>query len=323
MKIVNRFNSIYISFNPQYLLLICVCCSLITTKIKAQDFNHHSLQLFSDNDSYTFTSNDGYYTNGLSFVFSWSSARDTSNKTIHSLEMGQLMYNAKNGSYLRRDELDRPVTAFLYGQYDQTRFNKKNSVLRWGITVGTIGPPAFGRELQQTIHHIFHMYSPNEWDYQLKTEIGVNGSVTWSPALPKLFGAPSHFKLMPIGGAELGNTFTNANIGAALLIGTFNKNNATVFWNSQLNSQKRESFFYMYPQLKLSAYNATVQGGLLRKDKGPYTGKLNHVLYIQRAGWMYAKNAFSMGVSLVYTSRESLTQYFNQWYGSLQFGIEF
>src|SRR5690606_35417434 len=133
-------------------------------------------------DSYTLTAYDGYYTNGLKVVLGWNNKRDSTNSTIHKLELGQLMYNAKNGSYKRLEELDRPVTAFLYIRYGQQHFTPNASLLSWRINIGTIGPPALGRQVQESIHSLFNMYKPEEWDYQLNTEIGINADFTWSPA---------------------------------------------------------------------------------------------------------------------------------------------
>lgn len=286
----------------------------------AQSPYHHSFKVSSDNDSYTLSANDGYYTNGIRFTYSWNSQKDSLDKTIHAFQLGQLMYNAKNGSYDNRRDLDRPVTAFLYANYTQFRFNRNTDLFQWGLTLGTIGPPALGRQLQQSIHNLFNMYTPDEWRYQLKTEFGLNVSAKWSPSIWK---SQRHFTIKPIAGATLGNTFTNANLGAAFLVGRFNDNSSTVFWGSELNQQQSESFFYFYPQIVLSAYNATIQGGLFRKDKGDFTGKLNRTLYKQQFGWMYSHRAFSMGLALIYESKESLTQLFPQWYGNITLGLSF
>ena len=289
----------------------------------AQKDRHHFIQVTSDNDSYTLTRNDGYYTNGLRILFGWNSQKDTTCKTIRTLEIGQLMYNAKNGSYLKKEELDRPVTAFLYARYGQLSFTKRDDLFSWGVNIGTIGPPALGRPMQEAIHSLFNMYKPEEWDYQLKTEVGVNADLSWSPSVSLLRKPCSVFKLLPVISGSVGNTFTGASLGPVLSLGRMGSNSQTIFWNSHLNSTSTESFFYFYPETVLSIYNATIQGGLFRSDKGPYTGKLNHVRYRQTIGWMYSGNVFNMGLGLVYDSKESKTQTHNQWYGRIQLGVAF
>ena len=318
---------------------------------------HHFFQIINDNDSYTLTANDGYYTNGLKLIFGWTNInkasdaylnqpaeanKDTNSdkdnidsvnqterglkgrsQTIHSMEIGQLMYNAKNGSYRYKDELDRPVTAFLYIRYAEQHFTKNQSLLGWGITLGTIGPPALGRQMQQSIHSLFNMYTPEEWDYQLKTEVGLNADFTWSPTLQLSENPNSPFKLLPVVAASVGNTFTGTSLGSVLSLGKMGTNNQTAFWKAHLNNTENESFFYLYPEMVLSVYNATIQGGLFRSDKGPYTGQLNHLRYRQTIGWMHSGPIFNIGLNLIYDARESKTQLHNQWYGRVQFGFAF
>lgn len=301
-------------FGVAFLLLVYIHTS-------AQNRYNKAIQLISDNDSYTLRGKDGYYTNGLKIAFYWKDKNDTSFGTIHSLEIGQLMYNAKNGSYNEIYELDRPVTAFLYGAYRQTHFSKKNNVFQWYISLGTIGPPAFGRQMQEAIHSTLHMYKPQEWNFQLKSEFGVNVHAQWSAAL--LNAVSSSFDIKPVIGATLGNTFTNANIGAAMLLGKFNSNAASVFWNALPNARRTESFFYLYPQVIFKGYDATVQGGMFRHNKGSYVGVLNRVVFLPRLGWMYARHRFSLDLALSYESRESLTQQEAQWFGTIGLGYSF
>ena len=289
----------------------------------AQKPRHHYLQITSDNDSYTLTGRDGYYTNGLKLLYGWNSNKDSANNTIHSIEIGQLMYNAKNGSYRHLFELDRPVTAFLYASYKEAHFNTRKDLLSWAVTLGTIGPPALGRELQKTIHSLFNMYQPEEWNYQLKTEIGLNADFRYSPSIQLSKNPYSRLKLLPVFKASLGNTFTGASLGPVLTLGHMNSNDQTIFWNSHLNGDQKESFFYVHPELVLGIYDATVQGGLFRKDKGPYTSKLNHIRYRQSVGWMSSGDLFSLGLALVYEQRVAKTQIRNQWYGKIKLGFSF
>ena len=284
---------------------------------------HHFIQILNDNDSYTLTANDGYYTNGLKLVYGWNSSKDSANTTIHTLEIGQLMYNAKNGSYRRKEELDRPVTAFLYARYGAQHFTANNSLMAWGINVGTIGPPALGRPMQQAIHSLFNMYTPEEWDYQLNTEIGVNADFTWSPSVSLSSSDAPVFRLLPVVAASLGNTFTGASLGSVFSLGKMGINSQTIFWQSHINGYNNESFVYFYPEMLMSFYNATIQGGLFRSDKGPYTGKLNHLRYRQTLGWMHSGPVFNIGLGFIFDSRESKTQWHSQWYGRIQLGLNF
>ncbi len=302
-------------------ILIFVFQLLIPKLVLSQKVHNLELGIASDNDSYTLRGKDGYYTNGIKIALRWKNKTDTSNKTIRQIEVGQLMYNAKNGSYNKIFELDRPVTAWLYAAYMETHFTKNENVWRWQINAGTIGPPAMGRQLQEGIHATLGMYKPREWQFQLKTAVGVNTSIDWSPNLNL---GSENVTLKPMVGATLGMTFTNAHIGGALLLGKFNTNSSSTFWDSRLNTSEKESFFYIYPQLYFKAYDATVEGGLFRKsdDKGDYVGNLNRVLLLPKMGYMYANKNFSLHLGLTFTGRESKTQRENQLYGTIGFGFK-
>lgn len=307
------------------LLIVLAVLLFPLAPLKAQNTPYnHSLMLVTDNDSYMLQDKDGYYTNGIKIVYDWSRKPADSDDLpkIHSLEIGQLMYNAKNGSYKNIWELDRPVTAYLYGKYGQTIFNSRQDVLQLGIEGGVIGKWALGRQMQEAIHNILGMYKPAEWDYQLNPDWGITASAKWAPQIIHQ-KQNATFRLEPIAAAQLGNMYANVQLGAALLLGSINANSRSVFWNASLNANdgETESFFYTYPKLTLQAYNATVQGGMFVKEPGFYTGKLNPYFYQQHFGYMYAHGKINFGLAAVYENKQSRTQRRTQWFGSLQLGL--
>lgn len=289
----------------------------------AQKNTPQQLMVISENDCYTSLSNDGYYTNGIKLTYQWLKERaDSSSKTIfNNIELGQFIYNAEDGHYTL-SKLDRPVTGYLYGGYQQKIFNKRENMLRWGIFVGSIGSLSLGQQVQEFIHKSWRIYEPVQWKYQLNKGLGVTATVLWSPQITHN-REKKKFDMKPVAGASLGNMFSNAMIGYAFLVGRFNSNSSTAFWDNHREQTKggREFFFYLYPALYVQAYNATVQGNMFNKKPEIYLGKLNPAFLQVRAGFTYAIKKLSLGYAAVYENKQSLTQRSKQIYGSIQLGF--
>ncbi len=286
----------------------------------------YNLSIISDNDSYLLMGSDGYYTDGIYFNLNFigKSVR----KKIHTIEIGQLMYNAHSGDYELASEIDRPVTALLYAKYSQTIFSKNESVFEWNILGGVLGPSAQGESLQKFIHKSIGAYQPTEWPFQLNQSIGANTGLKWSPNIFSKFET-NIIACKPIIKANAGSFFDNTNIGLLFQLGNFEKNSQSVLWQSRINRNNylakhpSESFFYFYPQFFYQLYNATVQGGLFIKNKGPVTGVLNRYVFRQQFGWQYAKKRFSFSPSIIFDGRQAKEQQTPQWYGEIKIGYKF
>ncbi len=284
---------------------------------------HHQFSFTSENDSYTSLSNDGYYTNGVYLNFQWRKHRpdSSSRATIHKLEIGQLLYNAEDGHY-RIDKIDRPITGYLFLGYQQSRFSKRGHMLRWASELGAIGSLSGGKQVQEFIHRWWNIYEPKQWQYQMHAGWGLTETVSWHP---EIGSSENHKKVgfKPVMGASVGNMFTNLMVGAPLLIGKFNENSASVFWNNHFSHSKkqREFFFYLYPSLYYQVYNATVQGNYFDKKDEVVRGVLNPWFFQGRVGVAYATQKISVGYAAIYESKQSLTQRTAQLYGSVQMGF--
>ncbi|MGJ7030668.1 lipid A-modifier LpxR family protein [Niabella hirudinis] len=275
--------------------------------------------ILSENDGYISVNNDGYYTNGLQVAYQWRrSPVDTLHREkVNMFQLGQLIYTAQ---FAGEAGLDRPITGYLYGDFHQKIFSRRNHLLKWGIGMGLIGPPALGKQVQERVHQVMQIYKPKNWDKQLRAGWGLVADVAWSPQVGK---HASLFDFKPLLAATAGNIFTHATVGSALLFGRHNPNNTTVFWNNHAGSSKkdREYFVYAFPTVSLKAYDATVQGSMFKQEQEPVEGRLNPVFFQSRMGAMYSGNKISLGAAAVYESRQSLTQRSAQWYGSLQVGF--
>lgn len=268
----------------------------------------------SDNDSYLAYGQDRYYTNGLSIQF--RSALDQSrlknskiNKVIWELEGGQKMYNPQSGSIANKDFIDRPFAAYLYGGGAINFLFNSESNLKLSIQMGTIGPSAKGKEAQELLHSTFGFYEINGWQWQVNNEPGVNSTVEYNKFLKRSASGSSDFNINSY--INIGNTFAGAGMGVLFRSGSINPLFNSASTQSTISnksfskpSNDREFFFYAKPMLHYVAYDATIQGGMFRNDKGSVVFDVKPLVFSQQAGLIYSKNRWTADFSLIFKSRE-------------------
>ncbi|RFM30350.1 lipid A deacylase LpxR family protein [Deminuibacter soli] len=284
----------------------------------------HQFTLTSDNDFYLALYNDRYYTEGLFFNYSWA-GRDTLQKKLYAVELGQLMYNPYDYLKAGTAAIDRPYAGYLYLSLKQTRFLANDQVLQFGVSAGITGKPSLAEALQKWYHHLVGFKRPTGWAYQITAEPSLNLHALYAATLHT---HDIHFAIKPVAEINLGNAFSNAQAGLILQWGVFENNSESALWNAGISSTPRhtrnphEFFVYLHPQLNINAYNATIQGGLFTTNKG-YTTPLSVVQPVVTLGAMYARNRFTFGAAAVLQGRETRTQREVQEYGSLQIGYRF
>lgn len=294
---------------------------LFGTQLQAQ--NHpNEFGFRSDNDAYLGLGQDRYYTNGLFITFRHAlpaeKLSDKLAKKTWEIEFGQYLYNSNSGQTRTLSSVDRPYAAYLYGGLKLNWFKKDEQHFQAGLQVGTIGPKAFGREVQESLHKIIGFYSIEGWDYQVNNETGVNASFNYSNLLFR--SGKDDFSFTT--GLNLGNTFTSLGAGFLYRTGNFNQFFNSISTNSRISNSKtdtlakKESFFYAKPYLSVIGYNATIQGGLFRDDKGPATFSPNRLFFTQEIGVMYAKNRWSLNFAVFLQTKELSRQKQAQQYGS-------
>lgn len=160
------------------------------------------------------------------------------------------------------------------------------------------------------------------WETQLKTEPAINTKFNYLPVTG--ITTSKSFKIIPSFEANLGNTFTNAKAGAYFCVGIFEDNENSSLWDASIavnNSEKRkrkyELYAFTYPHIIIQGYNATVQGGMFRKDKGTFTSGINHLVYQQLLGLVYSQNRFKLQANFVLQTREATSQKRNHIWAAL------
>jgi len=289
------------------------------------------LSFVSDNDFYLFQGKDGYYTNGFMLNYSkiHHSKRETFLKQVDEFSLGQKMYTAYSRKIHTVDQIDRPVTGYLYLQFLRTDFLKQNQLFQWGISAGTIGKASLGEALQNSYHKLININTSEwgwVWDYQLKSAFGIDFHAKYAKAL--LPQSASFIQISPISEVTLGTFFTNATQSILLQLGKFNSERESAYWNGAIGKMEdqtyhSEIFFYYYPQLTWQLYNATIQGDLFRKDKGPIVSDPEPFVLLHQLGAMYSFKRYSLRLAVNFKSKEATSQRFNHKYGTFQVNYRF
>jgi hypothetical protein len=306
---MNKFN---------YTILIL----LFSIVVKAQDKSANYTKEFSfktENDAYLFNLNDAYYTNGFMLNYAFVKNKNGKNK-IHAFELGQKIFTPLIRETKTPADIDRAYCGYLYLNYAQTQFLKKDRVLQLNGGLGLVGPSSWGEGLQNTYHGWLRFAKFTGWKYQIENALGVDIGATYASSIAETNG----FKLLPILQANLGTNYTNAKIGAMMVWGAFEKNNQSALWNARLSGsdekpkRKHELFGYFYPQIIAQAYNATLQGGVFNNGTTQITQSPSTFMYQQTLGVCYASGRFTGRVEYIYQSKETAAQTKSHRYGSFQ-----
>ncbi|NQV76320.1 MAG: lipid A deacylase LpxR family protein [Bacteroidetes bacterium] len=268
----------------------------------------------TENDSYLAGGKDRYYTNGLLLTF--RTALDQSklrnkklNKMILEFEAGQKIYNPQSGRILDIVYVDRPFAGYLYaGAALNLLYNSENN-LKLSVQSGTIGPAALAKEVQELMHNGFGFYQISGWQWQIKNELAINATAAYNYLINRSSSGKLDFSAKSY--INIGNTFSGAGAGIMLRTGAINPfyNSASLQSrlsknNPQKDQHNREFFFYAKPMLHFIAYDATIQGGLFIKDKGPVVFDIKPVVLSQQVGAIYSQNRFTVDFSIILKTRE-------------------
>ena len=322
------------NFHTRTVLIVMGTLMAISSTAQAGNSKNFSkqLSLITENDRYLLQGNDRYYTNGIMLNYSLikHSEKPQLLKRVIKFEVGQKLYTPYSRKIYTSRRIDRPITGYLYGKYSQSNFKKYNQLIEWGVSLGTIGKAALGEGMQDIFHKIIHVNSDWYgwiWDYQLNTEPGIN--LHGQYAIGLLRNVVPFMQVTPVIKGTLGTSFTNINQGILFQIGKINLLHQSSYWNasaeeaSSRDGAGMELYFYYYPELTYQFYNATVQGGYFRKDKGPYISDLEDLVLAHQFGTAFAMSRCTVRLEVTIQSKESKSQRFTHDYGGIHLGYRF
>jgi lipid A 3-O-deacylase len=304
---------------------------VLTTTLSFGQGKTKEFGFITDNDLYTSSKNDMYYTNGLELFFRYLSKNENEkiNKKITEFRVGQYIYNPRFINETATDINDRPFTGYLFAEAGRSFFYQSESVLKTDFQLGYMGPNAFGRETQESFHHVIGYKKVYGWENQLDNAFAVQAHVMYSK---KLFPSKHndfldlHFQSE----ANLGTIFDGvstgflARIGFKKLLPVYDSNLHDASVSSQPQFNVREFYFYAMPSVNYQFYDATIEGSMF-SDTSPVTFELEPLRFNAEAGLKYRHNNFNISYSFLYRGRELKDPETNTnsgyFYGSIRLGF--
>ncbi|WP_316763957.1 lipid A deacylase LpxR family protein [Pedobacter aquatilis] len=310
-------------------ILASLLLLFIIDAAKAQNFKNE-FGFKTENDAYLATLNDRYYTNGL-FIYYRRAINPEKfgehiEKKTYEISVGQKIYTPYWGMVAKREDQDRPFAGYLYAGAAYSVFYKKESVLKTSIELGTVGPNSLAQDAQEFLHKTVGFYRPAGWDYQIKNEVTINLSTSYSKLIHRSSDNAVDFSGQ--GYANLGTTFNGLGASVLFRAGKLNQLFNSAYHNAVIGDSKTkkinnfEFFFYAKPQLNVVAYDATIQGSLFNNDS-PVTFGVKPIVFEQQFGVNYSSNRFTADFNVIFKTKEVKSVAKAQNYGGLSLYYRF
>ncbi len=143
---------------------------------------------------------------------------DTSGNKRYGFEIGQNIFTPDDISLLNPPASDQPYAGWLYAS--STLISDNDDTLdTFQLTLGIVGPSSLADETQDAVHRWISYQRPQGWDNQLKDEPGI--ILSYNRKYRNVFEMSPFgmgFDVTPSAGFNLGNIYTNADVG---LMGRF------------------------------------------------------------------------------------------------------
>jgi len=251
--------------------------------------------------------------------------------TSLTYSLGQNLYTPDDIQTRLQNPDDRPWAAFLYGSMGMitTTDNHTDEV---ELTLGVVGPAAFGEQTQKFIHrHLSDSPMPKGWSNQLDNEPGI--MVGWQREFPRFLAGdigPLFWTISPHVGATLGNIYTYANTGFSIRLGP-----SSEAWQDEpmrVRPSMPGSGFFEYPENHWSWYLfAGIDGRAVARNifldgntfGDSYSVNKKTLVGDANAGVAFTYGKTRVSYTAVYRSREFDTQDEPQIFGAINLGYRF
>lgn len=310
-----------------FLILFFTSSFIFSQKKYAKEFN-----FITDNDLYTSTSQDRYYSNGffLNYRYLTKNSNQKISKKIIQFQIGHHLYTPYVATVPTIAFHDRPFAGLLFGNYGIEKFFKNETILKYNFSLGILGPNAFGRELQKFIHDIYGIKDAVGWEHQVRNAFALNGNITFVKSLIKDSSFTNDINW--VNSLNVGTVFTDISTGFYTRIGLFklqSLSNSIAFGgnlnneNTSFNNEK-EVFLFAKPMISYVLYDATIQGSFLNKTS-PVTYLVMPFKFSLETGIKFTSNRFNFGYSVHYHTKKlkSVRVPKGNFYGSIQINYQF
>lgn len=282
----------------------------IATTFALAQSRTREIGLVTENDLYTSSKNDKYYTNGLEFFYRFL-VKNTDHKIrkkVVELKVGQYIYNPKFINKGALAVIDRPFAGYLFGRVEKSFFFQNESVFKGGIELGVVGNKSFAEEIQRGFHKFFKYKPVFGWETQVANSVAVQTHFMFAK---KLFASQesnyADFNFQSE--ADLGTVFTGfsagflTRIGFEKLVPIYDSNIYGASVSDELRKPEPEFYFYIASSIRYQVYDATIQGGLIN-DNSPVTFDLIPIRFNGEAGIKFRKDNLNLSYAFVYRSKE-------------------
>lgn len=270
----------------------------------------HEFSFSNDNDLYISTSQDRYYTNGMTFGYRYlADSTQISAKKIYQFRLGHKMYTPFKATVSSPELHDRPFASYLYLSGGIAHYFKQGETLAVDAELGIIGPAAMGRELQDFIHDIYGFRKATGWQYQIKNAFAINIKAQYTR--PLWTSINNKLDIHWLNSGSLGTVFTDISTGVLSRWGFYTLQSSTnsLAFGSNLNgnaeiSQNKSEFFLIFkPSVQYVFHDATIEGSIFRTDN-PITFPINPLVFNAELGIMFTSNRFNFGYSIFYHTKK-------------------
>lgn len=257
-------------------LTIMLCSSLLSTTAFTQKKEALALDFRVEEDylNYRGKGTDRYYTGGLNCSFyyeskkkSFRASRFTKKKDRAPVEFISLLQITNTPSNIRipgHVENDYPYASALFITHGKLHTDTLKKIKSgFVLSAGVIGPLALGEKIQCYFHRIVAYIQPEGWISQLPDDLVLNYLFTYKKQLLNLNG---RFEVIATAGINAGYNFNNCKVGLLLRAGNkldyFSADETGGIYTK--NNREGRFFLVIQPQITAIAYNALLQGSLLK-----------------------------------------------------------
>jgi len=279
-----------------------------------------------DNDLFTSTVHDRYYTSGMELFYRFLEDNDNLkiNKLIKDFRIGQYIYNPQTVRAADYYINDRPFAGYLFFESGVNIFYQNESVLKLTGQLGILGPSSQAQGIQKLIHKTFSYPKVEGWQYQIKDAYGIQAEAFYSrKIMGEVYKDFIDFHIQA--DAKLGTIWTEASAGFMARIGfkkllpmyESNLHYASLNLDKSKDKEVREFYLYISPNVNYQVYDATIQGGISNAES-PVTFKIIPWRFNFESGIKYRKNNWNLSYAFVFRGKELynnvITSYY---YGSI------
>ena len=294
-----------------FVMMICGLCNFtiaqkvdhLTSVSDVQSPNYFRFNYEND----LFAGTDQNYTQGFSFelVASFINGNPINHlfykpkgfEFRYGMSAEHIVFTPENFELPEIQKGDRPFAGAVYLKSFMIATDREKAVrFTSSLSLGMIGPVAFGEEMQTTIHEITESQIPLGWDNQIKNDLVLNYEIGLEKELLRV---KDLFSLQAQSNVAIGTLFTGAALGINISAGIVNSP-----FEIGKNIKGFKLYAYANPTVNLIGYNATLQGGLFNntspytiaaKDIERVTGQINYgiVLQIKKIYLEYSRTAIT------------------------------